>query len=208
MFVTLVTLTTRVSPLRARLQGCRAVWQRCSALRASARSVVAPCQPTQQPHTLARPTAASRLIRVADAHGLRSWRSSEKAIGSMLIPVPHDPLRDPRQNRLLAAPPGEASARLARHLEWASMPLGHARYESGARMRHVCFPTTAIVSRLYVMQDGTSAAIAVVGAEGMVGSSLLPKKSRPANCRALTSGSGMHPPAAAPPPRSMPQSWR
>ncbi|KON80683.2 Crp/Fnr family transcriptional regulator [Azoarcus sp. PA01] len=52
------------------------------------------------------------------------------------------------------------------------MPLGKVLYESGAQMRHVYFPTDAIVSLLYVMQDGASAEIAVVGNEGIVGISL------------------------------------
>ena len=52
------------------------------------------------------------------------------------------------------------------------MPLGEALYESGARLSHVYFPTTSIVSLLYVMEDGASAEIAVVGNEGMVGISL------------------------------------
>jgi len=52
------------------------------------------------------------------------------------------------------------------------MPLGHVLYESGVQMRHVYFPTTSIVSLLYVMEDGASAEIAVVGNEGVVGVSL------------------------------------
>jgi CRP-like cAMP-binding protein len=88
------------------------------------------------------------------------------------MPDSHDPFRDPRRNHLLAALPAEAFARLEPHLEWVPMPLGHAIYESGMQMRHVYFPTTAIVSLLYVMEDGASAEIAVVGNEGMVGISL------------------------------------
>ena len=52
------------------------------------------------------------------------------------------------------------------------MPLGHVLYESGATLSHVYFPTTAIVSLLYVMENGASAEIAVVGHEGLVGVSL------------------------------------
>jgi CRP-like cAMP-binding protein len=52
------------------------------------------------------------------------------------------------------------------------MPLGEALYESGGRLRHVYFPTTSIVSLLYVMEDGASAEIAVVGNEGILGISL------------------------------------
>jgi len=52
------------------------------------------------------------------------------------------------------------------------MPLGEALYESGGRLQHVYFPTTSIVSLLYVMEDGSSAEIAVVGNEGILGISL------------------------------------
>ncbi|MDO8788382.1 MAG: Crp/Fnr family transcriptional regulator [Sulfuritalea sp.] len=79
---------------------------------------------------------------------------------------------DPRQNHLLAALPAEECARLLPHLELIAMPLGHSLYESGTQMRHVYFPTNAIVSLLYVMADGASAEIAVVGNEGVVGVSL------------------------------------
>jgi len=53
------------------------------------------------------------------------------------------------------------------------MPLGHVLYESGSKMPYVYFPTTSIISLLYVMQDGASAEIAIVGKEGIVGISLL-----------------------------------
>jgi len=79
---------------------------------------------------------------------------------------------DPRQNHLLAALPAEECARLFPHLELVPMPLGNAVCEPGITMRHVYFPTTCIVSLLYVMEDGASAEIAVVGNEGIVGVSL------------------------------------
>ena len=79
---------------------------------------------------------------------------------------------DPRQNHLLAALPAADCTRLLPHLELIAMPLGHSLYESGTQMRHVYFPTNAIVSLLYVMADGASAEIAVVGNEGVVGVSL------------------------------------
>ena len=78
----------------------------------------------------------------------------------------------PEQNRLLAALPADERAHLAPHLELVALPLGQALCEPGARMSHVYFPTTAIVSLLYVMEDGASAEIAVVGNEGVVGVSL------------------------------------
>jgi CRP-like cAMP-binding protein len=79
---------------------------------------------------------------------------------------------DPRKNHLLAALPEAEWARWQPHLEPAVMPLGKSLYESGAKLSHVYFPTTSIVSLLYVMEDGASAEIAVVGNEGLVGVSL------------------------------------
>jgi len=80
--------------------------------------------------------------------------------------------RDPRQNHLLAALPETDYARIAPQLELVPLTLGQVLYESGSRMRHVYFPTTAIVSLLYVMENGASAEIAVVGNDGIVGISL------------------------------------
>ncbi|HXV39717.1 MAG TPA: Crp/Fnr family transcriptional regulator [Steroidobacteraceae bacterium] len=77
-----------------------------------------------------------------------------------------------RQNFLLAALPDSEWDRLEPRLELRPMPLGHVIYESGTRLRHVYFPTTAIISLLYVMEDGSSAEIAIVGNEGIVGISL------------------------------------
>ena len=79
---------------------------------------------------------------------------------------------DPRQNHLLAALPVAEWARWSPALEPVDMPLGEVLYESGVAMTHVYFPTTSIVSLLYVMEDGASAEIAVVGNEGIVGVSL------------------------------------
>jgi CRP-like cAMP-binding protein len=79
---------------------------------------------------------------------------------------------DPRQNHLLAALPEADWRRWAPQLEWVDMPLGHVMYESGRTLSHVYFPTTSIVSLLYVMENGASAEIAVVGHEGVVGISL------------------------------------
>ena len=82
------------------------------------------------------------------------------------------PLHDPKQNHLLAALPSEDYARLQPHLHPVPMPLGEALYESGGQLQHVYFPTTSIVSLLYVMGDGASAEIAVVGNEGILGIAL------------------------------------
>ena len=79
---------------------------------------------------------------------------------------------DPRQNQLLAALPVDEWRRWQPQLEHVEMPLGQVLYESGGTLSHVYFPTTAIVSLLYVMENGASAEIAVVGNEGLVGISL------------------------------------
>ncbi|VAY89715.1 Crp/Fnr family transcriptional regulator [mine drainage metagenome] len=81
-------------------------------------------------------------------------------------------LSDPRQNHLLAALPEEDYAYFSPFLEGVQMPLGEVLYESRMQMRHVYFPVDSIVSLLYVMEDGSSAEIAVVGNEGIVGVSL------------------------------------
>ena len=78
----------------------------------------------------------------------------------------------PQQNHLLGSLPADEWSRLGEKLELRPMPLGHVLYESGDTMRHVYFPTTSIVSLLYVMENGASAEIAIVGNEGIVGISL------------------------------------
>jgi CRP-like cAMP-binding protein len=78
----------------------------------------------------------------------------------------------PKNNHLLAALPPSDLARIKPHLERVRMPLGEVLYEAGGRLQHVYFPTTSIVSLLYVMEDGSSAEIAVVGNEGILGISL------------------------------------
>jgi CRP-like cAMP-binding protein len=79
---------------------------------------------------------------------------------------------DPRENQLLAALPEEEWQRFAEHLELITMPLGAVLYESGETLNHVYFPTTAIVSLLYVMENGASAEIAIAGRESIIGISL------------------------------------
>jgi CRP-like cAMP-binding protein len=82
------------------------------------------------------------------------------------------PLTTPQQNHLLAFLPLEEFDRISPHLELVTMRLGEVIYESGVQLRHVYFPTTSIVSLLYLMEDGATAEIAVVGNEGIVGVSL------------------------------------
>ena len=78
----------------------------------------------------------------------------------------------PKQNHLLDALPAQDYAHLLPDLELLSMPLGWSVYESGGEMGYLYFPTTAIVSLLYVMESGASAEIAITGNEGLVGIAL------------------------------------
>ena len=78
----------------------------------------------------------------------------------------------PRQNQLLAALPAADYERLLPHLEHIPLDLGQALYESGGEQDYVFFPTASIVSLLYVMEDASSAEIAIVGNEGVVGIAL------------------------------------
>jgi CRP-like cAMP-binding protein len=80
--------------------------------------------------------------------------------------------KNPHQNHLLNALPADVYERLFPHLELVQMPLGNVLYESGGELHYAYFPTTCIVSLLYVLEDGASAEIAVVGNEGIVGVAL------------------------------------
>jgi CRP-like cAMP-binding protein len=80
--------------------------------------------------------------------------------------------QNPNQNHLLAALPAAEFERLAPHLELVEMRLGDVLYESGGQLQHVYFPTTAILSLHYVMENGSSSEIAGVGNEGVLGISL------------------------------------
>ena len=106
-----------------------------------------------------------------------SPRPSEKppatAIAAEPAPKPfHASVPALHANRLLAALPPVDLEQWRAQLEPVEMPLGQVLYESGKIERHVYFPTTAIISLLYVMENGDSAEIAVVGREGIVGISL------------------------------------
>ncbi len=83
-----------------------------------------------------------------------------------------DSSQGPNQNHLLAALPTAEFHRIAPHLELVAMPLGEVLYESSGQLQHVYFPTTAIVSMHYVMENGASSEIAGVGNEGVLGISL------------------------------------
>jgi len=80
--------------------------------------------------------------------------------------------QSPRQNQLLAALPAASYERLLPHLEKVPLEFGSVVYESGSHQGYVYFPTSSIVSLLYLMEDGFSAEIALVGNEGVVGIAL------------------------------------
>src|ERR1700687_5559774 len=96
---------------------------------------------------------------------------------------------DPRENRLLAALPEAERERWLPQLELGEMPLAQVLYESGTTLSHVYFPITAIVSLLYVTENGASAEIAVVGNEGIVGVSLFMGGESPSS-RAVVQSAG------------------
>lgn len=81
-------------------------------------------------------------------------------------------IHNPRQNHLLDALLQTEYDRIASDLEYVEMPLGEVIYESGELLQHVYFPIDSIISMLYVMEDGASAEIAVVGNEGILGISI------------------------------------
>jgi CRP-like cAMP-binding protein len=87
----------------------------------------------------------------------------------LLMPPPK---QDPQQNHLLAALSPAEQERIFPHLQLVPMPLGKVLYESGDLLHHVYFPTDSIVSLLYVLADGASAEISVVGNEGLIGIAL------------------------------------
>ena len=81
-------------------------------------------------------------------------------------------MADPRSNKILDALPEDEAARLFPQLKLIEFPLGMSVYESGSVQRYIYFPTDSIVSLLYVLKDGASAEIAVVGNEGAIGVAL------------------------------------
>jgi len=103
------------------------------------------------------------------------------------VSSPHSP----KQNHLLDALPAADYARLLPHLELVPMPLGWAVYEAGGQMRYLYFPTTSIVSLLYVLENGASAEIAITGNEGLVGISLfMGGESTPSRAVVQSKGNG------------------
>ena len=101
------------------------------------------------------------------------------------------PSTSSNQNHLLRALPTAELNRWMPLLETVDLPLGSVLYEPGATLSHVYFPTTAIVSLLYVMENGASAEIAVVGNEGIVGISLfMGGESTPSRAVVQSAGKG------------------
>ena len=97
-----------------------------------------------------------------------------------------------KSNHLLAALPDAEWQRWRKRLEPVDMPLGLVLYESGTTLSHVYFPITSIVSLLYVMENGASAEIAVVGNEGLVGISLfMGGESTPSRAVVQSAGKGL-----------------
>jgi len=98
---------------------------------------------------------------------------------------------NPNQNHLLAALPTAEFERVAANLELVPMRLGESVYEPGGQLQHVYFPTTAIVSLLYVLESGASAEIAGVGNEGILGISLfMGGNTTPSSAVVQTAGHG------------------
>jgi CRP-like cAMP-binding protein len=93
------------------------------------------------------------------------------------------------KNRLLAALPREEYERILPHLGPVSFALGEVVYESGGRMEHIYFPTTAVISLLYTMENGASAEMGVAGREGLVGVALFMGGDTTPN-RAVVQGAG------------------
>jgi CRP-like cAMP-binding protein len=114
-------------------------------------------------------------------------------VSSTVLPSPiKTPSIDRNANFLLAALPDAEWLRWRPALESVDMPLGQVLYESGNTLSHVYFPNTSIVSLLYVMEDGASAEIAVVGNEGIVGISLfMGGGSTPSRAVVQSAGAGL-----------------
>jgi len=114
------------------------------------------------------------MCLIGSSNEIRVWGLSFPP--SSVAPMHNTPAvsgrHSPTQNHLLAALPAADYARLLPDLELIAMPLGWAVYESGGQMGYLYFPSTSIVSLLYVMENGASAEIAITGNEGLVGIAL------------------------------------
>ena len=107
-------------------------------------------------------------------------------------------IKNAKQNQLLAAMPEAEWKRWLPEIEAIDLPLGKVLYEPGSTLTHVYFPSTAIISMLYVLENGASAEIAVVGNEGLVGISLfMGGESTPSRAVVQSAGKGFRLPAQA-----------
>jgi CRP-like cAMP-binding protein len=123
---------------------------------------------------LSRLSIRAPFARHFDRAGQRSREGKERQRARRTVTMDHGhPFAGtPRRNRLLAALPEDDLAVLEPKLQFVQFPLGKSLYESGDSLSHVYFPTSGIVSLLYVTESGDSAELAVIGCEGMVGVSL------------------------------------
>ena len=103
------------------------------------------------------PAELQRLVRSAKTGGLQADAFDSSAS---------------QQNYLIAAFPAAVKDRLISELELVSLPVGKALYDSGEILRNVYFPTTSLISLLYVMGNGQSSELAVVGNDGLIGVAL------------------------------------
>jgi CRP-like cAMP-binding protein len=118
------------------------------------------------------------------------------SLSAAAAPIPSRSGHSPNHNHLLAALPAVEFERLRPHLELAPMLLGDTLYEPGGRLKHAYFPTTAIVSLLYVLESGASAEMAGVGNEGVLGISLfMGGNTTPSSAVVQTGGHGYRLPA-------------
>jgi len=114
------------------------------------------------------------LLAVARTHfnkGVEIWPIKNSEV-QHFVRLHMSSFPDPKKNQLLAVLPDAEWERWMPHLEAVEMPLGKVLYESGSKLSYVYFPTTAIVSLLCLLENGTSAEIAIVGNDGIVGFSL------------------------------------
>ena len=103
-----------------------------------------------------------------------------------------------RRNLLLSSLSAVHLKRLSRHLELIEMPLGEVLYESGRQLSYVYFPTTCLISLLYVLESGASSQIAVVGNDGVVGVSIfMGGETTPSRAVVQSAGQGYRLPARA-----------
>lgn len=111
------------------------------------------------------------------------------ALGEVVSPFVNASPGDSRRNHLLSALPDEDFDRISAHLQLVTLKLGEVIYESGDRMTHIYFPTTAIISLLYIMENGGTAEIGIAGNNGLVGNALFMGGETTAN-RAVVQSAG------------------